>query len=369
MTRTRTRQPQWASRIDLSNRVARGLVFASLPGVAVQNLVNGRAASTIGSGGVTVTSKGRARVFAASAAHRMNYAAPISSGDMTLLTVAIPSALSAAALLGVFAPGASAATSNYLSIESGPNYSAVSTDSANWSIATGPAPVVGKPVVLCGTFKASGARLLYLDGVYQAQNATGRNPAGLTDVVEGCYNGGSGTGYVSPFAGSILLSLVFNRVLSAAEVAAISSNPWQIFKGRRNFLPAIATVQVARPVADLSNTGWVPSSGATLYPMIGETIRDDGTYISATAVGALCEVDLTDLSDPAVSTGHLPTLVLSAPGGGGVTIRLRQGTTTIATWTYYPGATPTEYTPTLSGAEADSITDYTALRLQFEAVA
>jgi hypothetical protein len=172
----------------------------------------------------------------------MNYAAPISSGDMTLLTVAIPSALSAGALLGVFAPGASAATSNYLSIESGPNYSAVSTDSANWSIATGPAPVVGKPVVLCGTFKASGARLLYLDGVYQAQNATGRNPAGLTDVVEGCYNGGSGSGYLSPFAGSILLSLVFNRVLSAAEVAAISSNPWQIFKGRRNFLPAIATV-------------------------------------------------------------------------------------------------------------------------------
>ena len=98
-------------------------------------------------------------------------------------------------------------------------------------------------------------------------------------------------------------------------------------------------------------------------------VRDDGTYISATAVGALCEVDLTDLADPAVSTGHLPTLVLSAPGGGGITIRLRQGTTTIAAWTYYPGPPATEYTPTLSGAEADSITDYTALRFQFEAIA
>ena len=150
---------------------------------------------------------------------------------------------------------------------------------------------------------------------------------------------------------------------------SLAFNPWQIFKGRRNFLPAIATVQVARPVADLSNTGWVPSSGATLYPMIGETVRDDGTYISATAVGALCEVDLTDLADPAVSTGHLPTLVLSAPGGGGITVRLRQGTTTIAAWTYHPGTTPTEVTPTLSGAEADSITDYTALKFQFEAVA
>jgi hypothetical protein len=129
------------------------------------------------------------------------------------------------------------------------------------------------------------------------------------------------------------------------------------------------TAQIARPIADLSNTGWSPSTGADLYPMVGETVRDDGTYILATAVGALCELDLADLADPAVSTGHLPTLVLSAPGGGGITVRLRQGTTTIATWTYHPGASPTEVTPTLSGAEADSITDYTALRLQFEAIA
>jgi hypothetical protein len=149
----------------------------------------------------------------------------------------------------------------------------------------------------------------------------------------------------------------------------LAFNPWQIFKGRRSFLSVGVAVQVARPVADLSNTGWVPSSGSDLYPMVGETVRDDGTYISATVVGALCEVDFADLADPAVSTGHLPTLVLSAPGGGGITIRLRQGTTTIAAWTYHPGPTATEYTPTLSGPEADSITDYTALRLQFEAIA
>lgn len=189
----------------------------------------------------------------------------------------------------------------------------------------------------------------------------------FASTIDSIYLANSGSGF--PLNGKLYFAAIWTRALSAMDVKALSENPWQLFKGRRNFLPAIATVQVARPVADLSNTGWVPSSGATLYPMIGETIRDDGTYISATAVGALCEVDLTDLSDPAVSTGHLPTLVLSAPGGGGITIRLRQGTTTIATWTYHPGATPTEYTPALSGAEADSITDYTALRLQFEAIA
>lgn len=366
MARTRTRQPQWAARIDWSNRLVRGLVFASLPGVGLQNIVNGLAASTIGSGGVTVTSGGRARVFAASAAHRMNYAAPISSGDMTLLTVAIPSALSAGALLGIFAPGTSAATSNYLSIESGPNYSAVSTDSANWSIATGPAPVVGRPVVLCGTFKASGARLLYLDGVYQAQNATGRNPAGLTYVVEGCYNGGSGSGYLSPFAGSILLSLVFNRVLSAAEVAAISSNPWQIFKGRRNFLPAIATVQYARPTSDVTTGAWVSSLGGSLAAAIDETIADDADYISTT-YGSVCEVVYGSLADPGVSSGHKVRYRIAADAGA-IVVRLRQGATTIASWTHDPAPTSlSTFEQTLSGAEADTITDYSALKLQFEA--
>jgi hypothetical protein len=174
---------------------------------------------------------------------------------------------------------------------------------------------------------------------------------------------------IRPVSSGIIVDDQYPDDTMFAEIRSLSANPRQIIAPRRLILGSVATVQTARPIADLSNTGWVPSSGADLYPMVGETVRDDGTYIAATAVGAICELDLADLADPAVSTGHLPTLVLSAPGGGGITVRLRQGTTTIATWTYHPGATPTEYTPALSGAEADSITDYTALRLQFEAIA
>jgi hypothetical protein len=180
---------------------------------------------------------------------------------------------------------------------------------------------------------------------------------------------GGSANYGNYLNGGVALAVVWTRALSELEIKSLAANPWQIFRKRKISIGVTVTVQIARPIADISNTGWVPSAGTDLHPMIGETVRDDATYIAASVVGALCEVDLSDLGDPNVSTGHLPTLVLSAPGGGGITVRLRQGTTTIATWTYHPGTTPTEYTPTLSGAEADSITDYTALRLQFEAIA
>ncbi|OQB23577.1 MAG: hypothetical protein BWY10_02676 [Chloroflexi bacterium ADurb.Bin180] len=100
--------------------------------------------------------------------------------------------------------------------------------------------------------------------------------------------------------------------------------------------------------------------------MIDETAASDTDYIS-TVNASTCEVALGSLSDPASSSGHIVRYRLSAEAGG-VIVRLRQGTTTIASWTHSPApASLTTYTQTLSGGEADSITDYTALKLQFEA--
>ena len=167
------------------------------------------------------------------------------------------------------------------------------------------------------------------------------------------------------------LVLIWDRVLSAAEAKAILANPWQIYMPEElpYFPSVVVTVQTAFPIADVSNTGWTPSSGSDLYPMIGEAVRNDSTYIYATVPGAICEEQLTVLGDPDSSVDHLPTLVLSAPGGGGITVRLREGTTTIANWTYYPPGTATEYQPTLTGTEINSITNYAALTYQIEAIA
>ncbi len=128
-------------------------------------------------------------------------------------------------------------------------------------------------------------------------------------------------------------------------------------------------VQYARPNADISNTGWLPLSGSDLHPMVGETVRDDDTYIYTNTAGSLCELALSDVTDPATSADHLPSLVLSAPsGGGGMIVRLMEGASQRASWTYDPlPTTATLYQPELTGGEADSITDYGNLRYQFEA--
>jgi diphthamide biosynthesis methyltransferase len=100
--------------------------------------------------------------------------------------------------------------------------------------------------------------------------------------------------------------------------------------------------------------------------MLDETTVSDTDYIVTTGAST-CEVALGSMSDPAVSTGHKVRYRLSATSGG-ITVRLRQGTTTIATWTHAPAPSSlTTYEQTLTGGEADSITNYAALKLQFEA--
>jgi len=126
------------------------------------------------------------------------------------------------------------------------------------------------------------------------------------------------------------------------------------------------SVQFSRPSADVSAGAWTASTGSDLYAMLDEAAADDADYIT-TASGSVCEVALAPLGDPAGNVGHIVRYRLSASAGG-ITVRLRQGTTSIASWTHDPApASPTTYEQTLSGAEADSITDYGALKLQFEA--
>lgn len=162
--------------------------------------------------------------------------------------------------------------------------------------------------------------------------------------------------------------VAFNKGLTDTEINSFLRNPWQLYAPEvvRLFWAGI-TAQFLRPISDVSNSGWTPSSGSDLFPMIGETTRNDATYISATEAGAACEVLLgTSTGDPLSSINHLPRIVMSA-GSGGIIIRLKQGATLIKEWAYASlTGTDTLYTPTLTGGEIDSITDYTDLRLYME---
>jgi hypothetical protein len=126
--------------------------------------------------------------------------------------------------------------------------------------------------------------------------------------------------------------------------------------------------QISYPNTDVSDGTWLASNGAgVLVDMISETVASDTEYIYTNSYGE-CTVSLTTVLDPSVDTGHIVSYRVLGDGDSKLVVTLKQNTTTIESWTHDPApATLTTYNQTLTNASA--ITDYSALRLTFEAAA
>lgn len=123
--------------------------------------------------------------------------------------------------------------------------------------------------------------------------------------------------------------------------------------------------QYLRPSSDITIGVWTPTP---LYQQIDEITPNDGDSINAgkNATGATFEVLLTSGNDPNLNTGHIIRIRVSDDKNNATSdVYLYQGTTLIATIpTVSHTTTYTTHTYTLTGTEADSITDYTNLRLR-----
>jgi len=153
----------------------------------------------------------------------------------------------------------------------------------------------------------------------------------------------------------------YNRV-AMSESAGTSQDPYLDV--------TYSDVQVARPNADVTDGSWTNESGSAvnLYASIDEAVASDTDYIqSSLSSGDTCEFSLSTLTDPQSASGHTVYIRYKSNSANcGVVVRLIQGTTIIAERTY--SDIPTEYTNinfTLSESEANSITDYSDLRIRF----
>lgn len=133
----------------------------------------------------------------------------------------------------------------------------------------------------------------------------------------------------------------------------------------------VLATDFARPISDVSAGSWTTTP---LYAKIDETVADDGDYIQSSQRPStdVCEVRLNGLVDPAESGGHHVRYRYAKDSSGGDTVNLQvdlvENTTVRATWSHSNiSSTPATADQTLSGAEADAITDYTNLRLRFTA--
>jgi hypothetical protein len=141
--------------------------------------------------------------------------------------------------------------------------------------------------------------------------------------------------------------------------------------------------QFGRPSADTLRDNWEEDDATTtnIFDQIDEAVADDNDYIQ-TGIAPTNDVyvtALTSVEDPISSTGHVVRWRhrKSAAGGAQIdlTVQLRQGYTNEGSMgTLIAAVTRTNIsdsitadTFTLTGGEADSITNYASLYIRFVA--
>jgi hypothetical protein len=163
----------------------------------------------------------------------------------------------------------------------------------------------------------------------------------------------------------------FNRYLEISERLALLDNPWQVFKPiKRQFWSQatnLLSARYARPIETISNSGWLASEGSDLPAMINEETPNDTTYIYSNTYAAVYEGKLQPVEDPNTSNAQVIKYKTRSLYGNTLIAKLKQGGTVIATRTHTNVPTEwTQYSMILTEAEADSITDYTDLRVNTE---
>lgn len=128
--------------------------------------------------------------------------------------------------------------------------------------------------------------------------------------------------------------------------------------------------QFGRPDSDVTVNSW---TATPLWQKIDESTFSDADFISGdNNTNDSCEVGLSNVGDPLSSTGHVFRYRYRKSAAGGnarnITVGLYQGGTLIAEQTHNGiSETFTAGSLTLTGTQADSITDYNDLRIRFTA--
>jgi hypothetical protein len=134
--------------------------------------------------------------------------------------------------------------------------------------------------------------------------------------------------------------------------------------------------QFARPDNDDSIGSWTDDAGGTtnIFQAIDEVSPNDTDYVRSEndPVSSIYITGISSVTDPMSSANHIVRYRYQkgesgggAPGVIDVIIELREATTVIASQTHNGiTTTVTAGTFTLTGGEADSITDYTNLNIR-----
>lgn len=165
-------------------------------------------------------------------------------------------------------------------------------------------------------------------------------------------------------------SNIYNGFSSGYHLDAIVANA-------TDWVGPIGSSQTLLASADSVDGAWTDQAGGTsLSAAIDEATFNDADYIRSELNPSTsgCRIKLAAGGDPHISTGHVINWRTGKIGSATInmTVKLYQGGgnslgagTLIATFNRNNVGALTTYQETLSGGEADSITDYTDLYLEF----
>lgn len=131
--------------------------------------------------------------------------------------------------------------------------------------------------------------------------------------------------------------------------------------------------QSTEPDEDVLIDGFVTETGATttLYESINEASPDDVDFIQTSPSGAgtfVYEAGLANLPQPITRDNHNLRYRIGSVGTGDtrVDVQLREGATTIASWSHSNVTTTSTFSQLLAPEESNAITSYGDLRVRFE---
>lgn len=132
----------------------------------------------------------------------------------------------------------------------------------------------------------------------------------------------------------------------------------------------VFNVQVIRPTTTNSSGNFLKSSdglAGNIHTMLNEVVPDSSNYAYSNSAGPAASIRLAPAVTPVEKSGHRLRYQIKGDGTAGMTFRLKQGSTIIATWSHVTEPIiDTIYEYELSVAEASSITDYSILDIEFQ---
>lgn len=264
-------QPQGLAALSTSNPLIKGLALAINPGAGVFDQATRRAGVLNGTfrrhsaAGVGIQAVSSSSIGASFAASPMRTSDGAGVGDFTYVVVASPILSSQREIFVSCGNGSSefyllanATVSNVAS----PGMFAAQTNSGGASGLQVAGAVDGNPHVFAYSRRVNGGACdaaMYRDGVLLASGTV--NKVQMWSSASLDYVGGvSVTGYGS--SSPVALVLGWNRALSAAEVADVSRNPWQVFEAMDDWDDVLAGA-ISALVAEIAAAA--DASGCVLY--------------------------------------------------------------------------------------------------------